>query len=69
MGDDPTHWEGVGKIPPQGGSKPDGESNLSREGQRVDISPAGGRDGGSGTAVGGEILLPPPEHSHTVYCN
>ena len=41
MGDDPTHWEGVGRIPPQGGPQADGEAALAGEGQCVDINPAG----------------------------
>ena len=26
VGHDPTHWEGVGRIPPQGGPQADGEA-------------------------------------------
>ena len=33
------------------------------------IPPAGGRDGGSGTAGGGYLCLPPPEHGCTEHCN
>ena len=35
----------------------------------MDIPPAGGHDGGSGTAGGGYLHLPPPEYGHTVHCN
>ena len=31
--------------------------------------PSGGRDGRGGTEGGGDIRLPPPEHSHTFYCD
>ena len=30
---------------------------------------AGGRDGGGGTVVGGDLRLPPTEHGCTVYCD
>ena len=69
MGDNPTHWEGVGRIPPQGGLQTDGELNLVREGRRVEITPAGGRDGGVGTEGGGYLRLPPPEKTRTVHCD
>ena len=68
VGDDPMHQEGVGWIPQQGGQHSDGETNSSREGRRVDIPSDGGRDGRGGTVVSGNLRLPPPEHSHTVYC-
>ena len=35
----------------------------------MDITPAGGRDGGSGTAGGGDLRLPPPEHGSKVHCD
>ena len=59
-GDDPTHWEGVGRIPTQGDPQADGESTLAREVWSVDIPPSGGRDGEDGTAGGGDLRLPPP---------
>ena len=69
MGHDPTHREGVGRIPPQGGPQADMEDTLDREGRRVDIPPAGRCDGGGGPAGGGDLCLLPPEHSRTVYCD
>ena len=33
------------------------------------IFPAGGRNGGSRDAGGGDLLIPPPEHGRTVHCN
>ena len=33
------------------------------------IPPAGGRDGRGRTAGGGDLSIPPPEKSHTFYCN
>ena len=53
--DDPTHWEGFGQIPPQGGPHSDKEETSAREGQRVDIPPTGGRDG-----VGGDLRILSP---------
>ena len=64
---DTAHREGVGRIPPQGGPQADIEPTLEREGWSVGIPPDGGRDGGSGTAGGGYILLPPSEHGRTVH--
>ena len=50
VGDDATHWEGVGQIPPQGGPQADREAILYREVNILDILPAGGRDVGIRTA-------------------
>ena len=69
MGDDPLHWEGVGKIPTQGVLQSDREITLDRGRQRVGILPAGGSDGGGRTSVVGDLRLLTPEHSHTVYCD
>ena len=33
------------------------------------LSPAGGRDGEGGIEGGGDLRLPSPEHSRTVYCD
>ena len=59
----------VGRIPPQGGPQSDREATLEREVQSVDITPAGGRDDGNGTAGGGYLRLLPPEHGRTVNCD
>ena len=40
-----------------------------RKGRRMGIPPSGGRDCGGGTAGGGDLCLPPPEHSRKVYCD
>ena len=32
VGDNTTHWEGFGRIPPQGGLQADGEENLREDG-------------------------------------
>ena len=34
----------------------------------MSLPPAGGRYGGGGIAGGGDLRLPPSEHSRTVYC-
>ena len=34
----------------------------------MDIPPSGGRDGGGGTTVGGDLRLLTPEHSLTFHC-
>ena len=54
------HWNGVGKIPLQGGPHYYGGATFSREVLRMGIPPFGVRDVGSGTEVGGDLRLPPP---------
>ena len=66
MGHDTVQWEGFGWIPPQ---QADEEATLERTGQSMGLSPAGGRDGRDRIAGGGDLNLPPPEHSCTVYCD
>ena len=58
---------GIGRIPPQGDPQADREASLAKEGWSVGIPPTGGRDGGGGTARGGDLRLPPSEHGRTVY--
>ena len=48
MGNEAAYWEGVGRIPPQGGPQYESEDTLEREGGSVDIPPEGGRDDGRG---------------------
>ena len=67
MGDDTPHWEGLGRIPLKGGPQTDREETLARKGWRMGLPPSGGCDFGGGIAGGGDLHLPPPEHSHTVY--
>ena len=42
VGDNPTHWEDVGRIIPQGGPQADREATLDREGWFVDTPLTGG---------------------------
>ena len=69
VGYDTTHWEGFGKIIPQGGPKAEREATSERTGRSMVLSPSGVCDDGDGTAVGGYLLLPLPEHAPPVYCN
>ena len=69
VGDDAAHQEGVERIPPQGGLQADMTTTSERAGRWMDVSPAGGSDGGGGITVGGYLSLPQPEHSLTVHCN
>ena len=39
MGNDATHWEGVGRIQSQGGLQSDREATSEKEGRSVDIPP------------------------------
>ena len=41
MGDDTPHWEGFGRIPPQGGTQADREATWEREGWCMGTHPAG----------------------------
>ena len=68
MGHDPLHWGCFSRITPQGVPQADGRGTLARKRRGMSIPPAGGSDGGVGTAGGEDLYLPPPEHSHTVYC-
>ena len=68
VGRDTLHWEGFGRIPPQGGPQSDREATSERMGRSMGIPPSGGRGGGGRTTGGGELRLLPPEHSCTVYC-
>ena len=69
VGGELPHWEGVERIPPQGGRQADGKATLAREGLLVGISPSVGRNGGGGTAGGGDLRLPPLENGRTLYCD
>ena len=53
LGDNPLHWEGVGRIPPQGGPQADREESLESKGWCMDITPTGGLDGGDRATGGG----------------
>ena len=53
MVDDPTYWEGFGRISPQGGLQADEESTLARKGRCVDIPLSGGHDCRCGPTGGG----------------
>ena len=64
----PLYWEVFGQIPPQGGPQDDRETTLEIEGHSEGIPPAGGHDGGGGTAGGRDLRLPLTEHGFTVYC-
>ena len=64
----PQHWDGFGRIPPQGGPQADGEATLTRKGRLMGVPPTGGRDVGGGTSGGGYLCLPLSEHIFTFYC-
>ena len=42
--------------------------NLGKGGTVCGHTPTGGSNGGSGTAVCGDLCILPPEHSRKVYC-
>ena len=44
MGHDTMHWEGVGRIPQQGGPQADGEEISERTGRSMGLFPAIGYD-------------------------
>ena len=67
MGDDLNHRGGVGRIPPQVFPQDTRVSVSAREGCCGVIPLPGEHDGGGGTEGGGDLRLPPPEHSHTVH--
>ena len=67
MGPYVLHEEGVGKIPTQGGPQADREATVEGAGRSLVLPPAGGCDGAGVCAGGGDLHLPPPEHSCTIY--
>ena len=67
MGNENACREGLGWIPPQVG--PHWETTLERTRWWMGVSPAGGSDVGCSITGGGDLRLPPPKHSCTVYCD
>ena len=65
---DTPHWEGFGRITPQGGLQAHGEATPEMMGRSMGIYPAGRRDGRGRITGGGDLRLPPSEHSHIFYC-
>ena len=61
------HWEGFGRIPPQGFPQAYREVTFQRKGRSMVIQPTGRRDGGDGIAGCGDLHPPTPEQSHRVY--
>ena len=66
---DPTHQEGVGRIPPQGGTQVDREATSESEGRRVEIPSTRRRYVGVRPAEDGDLCLLTPEHSRIFYCD
>ena len=64
-----THWEGDGKIPPQGGTQFDRMASEEECGWDIGLTPTGGGDDGGRYTGGGYLCRLPPEHSHTIYCD
>ena len=60
VGDDTSHWGGLGKILPQGCPHADGDETSESTGRSMGISPAGGCDDGGRIAAGEDLVLPPP---------
>ena len=64
----PSYWEGVGRIPPQGGLQADREATLVSKVQSMGIPPAGVRNGRGGDSRGGDLILMQTKYCFTVYC-
>ena len=64
---DTAHREGFGRVTPQGGPQEYGGSTLERMGQSLGLSPVGGINCGGNLVGGGDLHIPPPEHSFAVY--
>ena len=69
VGNETLHWEGFGRITPLGGPQADGETTFDRTGRWMGVSKSGGSYDGDGITGGGELHLPPPEHSCAVHYN
>ena len=59
MGDDTTHWEASGKIPPQGVPQADRTTTLKREGRSEGVYPYVVSDGWGGVTGGVDLYIPP----------
>ena len=68
IGTEAMHKEGVGRIPPHGGPQDDGAAAVEGAERRLGLPPTGGCDGRGRFAGGGDLCLPPPEHSSAIYC-
>ena len=62
-----AHWEYLGQIPPQGGTYTDGESTTEGAVWYVRLTPNVWGEGGGAPTWGGDLRLPPPEHSLSVH--
>ena len=63
VGHDTPHWEGFGRIPPQGGPQAHEEETSEKTGWSMSLTPAGVHDGVGDTTVGGDLCLPSPGHT------
>ena len=59
MGDNTAHWEGLGRIPSQGGPQADGKITSEKIGGWMGVYPNGGRDDGGGITGGEDLHLLP----------
>ena len=66
VGDDTTHWGGVGRITQQVGTQADETTTLEGGRREVGVSPTVRSYGRGGVTGVGELRLLPPEYSHTV---
>ena len=64
---DAAHEEGVWWIPPHGGRQADGAETAEGMGWRLGLPPSRGCNGVDRLSGGGELHIPPPEHSRTLY--
>ena len=63
LGPDAVHEDVVGRIPPQGGPQSEWAATAEGKVRRLGLPPTGVCDGGDGLVGGGDLRLPPPEHS------
>ena len=66
---DTAHEKGVGWIPPQGGMLADCAETAEGEGRSLGLLLSGECVGRGDFAGGGDLCLPPPEHSCVIYCD
>ena len=69
LGNDTADWKGVGRIPQQGFLQADRKTSSESTGWWMGVSNSGGIHGGGGTKGGGDLHLPPLEHSRTFHCD
>ena len=69
MDPETAYAEGAGRFLPYGVPHTYGAATIEGMRRRLVLPPSGGFDGGGRVTGGGDLCLPPPEHSGAMYCD